>query len=300
MDAITSIVENINLIFEKHLECFDTFYKFHYEWLQTIRFQLNIFSDESEISEYPLTFQNSCDEKSCVGNDRSSICETSNSQNDNCITTPRKEEQTDETNQNILSPGIKFVDDESLILDNESSGCNDSEKEIDTENNENVSYEYLVTHCFKDLSQSASSFRQQWSQMVNYKKSEDVDSPLLPFKFGFVEEEDKEDVYMMSDDDSVYQYGDDEIFERNPIEIHGKMVPRWARGEYLLKILRFQAKIDPDTIFCGLTTSLSLSEIFGTTKSNWENRSDSGWWDPDRVTEEENHRFKVAIGLISE
>jgi len=72
--------------------------------------------------------------------------------------------------------------------------------------------------------------------------------------------------YEMSDDESiVIPLGDrdEEIYDTNPFEIHGKMVPLWARQESLRKQLKRQKKMDGDQIFAHLPVACPIEKVFG-------------------------------------
>ena len=135
--------------------------------------------------------------------------------------------------------------------------------------------------------------------MLHQKKAA-TNIPKKPFKFAFDDiDEGMPENYQISDDSDRENDDDDdmEMYERNPVEIHGKTIPVWARGDQLLKQLKRQQRIDPDSIFLGFTADCPLTELFGTSKARWVNRQDSGWCEADLSTEEEVSKFKAALGL---
>lgn len=201
--------------------------------------------------------------------------------------------QMPQTYQPGCGSTFRFVDDDSLLDNSDSS--NDVEED---EDDASEPIPFTVSGSMRELTESAASFREKWQEMLHMKKA----CTNLPKKQAkiFAFEEDEEAVpegYQISDDDDSDRGDDDDIYERNPVEIHGKMIPIWARGEQLLKQLRRQKRIDPDSIFSGFTADCSLSDIFQTQKPRWQNRNDSGWWDSDRVTEEEVAQFKAVLGI---
>lgn len=91
------------------------------------------------------------------------------------------------------------------------------------------------------------------------------------------------DYYEISDDEGSMLVNDDEIYQNNPIEIHGKFVPLWARKENLIPQLRGQSKVNPDTIFIHFPKTCDLSIIFNNIKPEALQRSDSDIWDRDDI-----------------
>ena len=193
----------------------------------------------------------------------------------------------------LISNGIKFVDDDSILMDDDDSNQSDSGSDLDDEEDP---VPFTVSGSMRELTQSASSFREKWMEMLHQKKAA-TSMPKKPFKFAFDDnDEGIPENYQMSDDEENND-DDEAMYERNPVEIHGKMIPIWARGDQLLKQLKRQQRIDPDSIFLGFTADCPLPELFGTNKARWDNRQDSGWWDADMITDEEVERFKAALGL---
>ena len=196
-----------------------------------------------------------------------------------------------QTYQPGCGAGFKFVDDDSLLDNSES----DDVEEDEDEGSEPIPF--TVSGSMRELTESAASFREKWQEMLHMKKA-CTNVPKKQAKiFAFEEEDAVPEGYQISDDDESDRGDDDDIYERNPVEIHGKMIPIWARGEQLLKQLRRQKRIDPDSVFSGFTADCSLQDIFNTQKPRWQNRNDSGWWDSDRVTEEEVAQFKAVLGI---
>ncbi|OHT08614.1 hypothetical protein TRFO_22800 [Tritrichomonas foetus] len=192
----------------------------------------------------------------------------------------------------LLTNNIKFVDDDSILMESSSMS---SDSDVDEDSEDPVPF--TVSGSMRELTQSASSFREKWIEMLHQKKAA-TNIPKKPFKFAFDDYDDGiPENYQMSDDSENDEDEDEAMYERNPVEIHGKMIPIWARGDQLLRQLKRQQRIDPDSIFLGFTADCPLPELFGTHKARWENRQDSGWWDADLVTDEEVERFKAALGL---
>jgi hypothetical protein len=189
------------------------------------------------------------------------------------------------------SPGVRFVADESLLRNSSDSGLECGDEAEDSSS----AVPFTVAGSMRELTQSASSFRERWHEMLRVKKAEPKVS-MKPVALTFDDNEDEiMSGYQISDDSD---HGDcyDEIYERNPVEIHGKMIPFWARGDQLLKQLRRQKRIDPDSVFSGFTPDCPLPEIFSDQKPRWENRNDSGWWDGNRVGGDSGDDRKELVG----
>lgn len=183
------------------------------------------------------------------------------------------------------SPGFKFVDDDCLL--ESSSSDDDGSVEIDEDEKGELCSQspFNLSSSLKELTSTANSFKEQWMEMLNEKKQEELETPKKPVKFAFEEDEPMSNCYKMSDDEEETEFDDDdEIYERNPIEIHGKLIPNWARGEMLQKGLQRQSKIDPSTIFTGFPTEISLEEVFGTRNPKWNIRQESDVWEDTRIS----------------
>ena len=182
------------------------------------------------------------------------------------------------------SPGFKFVDDD--MLDDDSSDCSlDINEDEDDDAVFGSQSPYTLSSSVKELTLTAHSFREQWQEIVDEKKRE-VPTPQKPFKFAFEEDQALPSGYQISDDSEEAEFDDEEeIYQRNPIEIHGKLIPAWARGDMLEKHLQRQSRIDPDTIFPDMPQELNLEEIFNMKNPKWNIRQDSNVWDEeDRIS----------------
>ena len=122
------------------------------------------------------------------------------------------------------------------------------------------------------------------------------DSPLAASE----KNEEKTKEYRISDpvDDSDYDYEDDceEYYAVDPETIRGQEIPSWARAKNLIVELQNQQSIDPDTIFTNFDTTCNLDEMFETNKK-FKNRGDSGYWEGDNFTKDEDERYKRAVGI---
>jgi hypothetical protein len=67
---------------------------------------------------------------------------------------------------------------------------------------------------------------------------------------------------LTDDEDAPPTIADEEIYDVNPFEIHGKIIPLWARQEQVEKNLRNQARLNPDLIFRRGQGLQSLQNIF--------------------------------------
>jgi hypothetical protein len=70
--------------------------------------------------------------------------------------------------------------------------------------------------------------------------------------------------YEIPDDDSImFSKGNDgEIRQTNPFEIHGKVVPLWARQDALQRQMETQCTIDPDDVFAHMHTTCCIEKMF--------------------------------------
>jgi hypothetical protein len=69
--------------------------------------------------------------------------------------------------------------------------------------------------------------------------------------------------YTLTDDEDLGPVSpDDEMFEDDPVEIHGKTLPLWCHKKKLARILKAQKSVDGDEIFRTLPKKCSLADIF--------------------------------------
>jgi len=197
MSSIVGMVNDIKDSFETETKRFTKGQFIHFDWLQSVSFQLQFFS-------------NSLESKS--------------------------------------NQSIRFIDDDFLSV---------SESE-DNLNGFLYDSNILGSESFQQLTESASSFKELWIDMVNEKKS----SSSVPYNscFPVFDDDDYPDFYQMSEDDEIFD--SDDIYERNPIEIHGKIIPHWARSDVLEYSLQDQTKINPESIFGHKSMRCHLKDIF--------------------------------------
>lgn len=318
MTNIQQTYRQLDDLLKKEKASFELSQKMQFEWLQSIEAQLDLFDIPSKPLAHRLSFEDPPQSHHKISN--SYLCSKENDENDpssinqneenlNSIDKNQLLEENDsesESTSNLSNlpmnnsqsatvpcfsnSSIRFVDDQSLLLESSSS---DEDSEIDN----GPPVPYTLSNSVSELTQSASSFREKWLEMLHQKKAS-TSMPKKPFKFAFEEEEvAMPDVYQISDSGDEAE-DDEEIYDANPIEIHGKAIPSWARGDLLLKQLKKQQRIDPDSIFSEFTAdSLDLPAVFNEHKAKWENRSDSGCWEHDRVTDEEIANFKTSLNI---
>lgn len=190
------------------------------------------------------------------------------------------------TNQNssptkkneVASPThlVKFVDNDSLLSVSQSSdSCNE---DYYYENDDQYRFcqslpskeTPLTISCnILELAQSVSSFQEKWQEMVEEKKRSSLfPKPPVGSLFNF---DDAPESYQMTDsecdDDFFFSDDDDEIHEEDPLEIHGKTIPSWARKEKVEEQLIEQQKVDPDSVFIEMPKHCVISQIFDTKNS---------------------------------
>ena len=321
MVSIQGKLSHLMELLDKEEKSFNMSQRVQFDWLQSIKAQLDLYGDDQFASPDkrpsldfsvppPASDVLQTDDLLPIANlttvaeDRAKMADPPANDEDSesltsfarpmgrCATLPIFSVQSPNGDIDMSSANstVKFVDDDSLLL----NGSGEEDEAEPDENREPIPF--TVNGSMRELTQSAASFREKWKEMLQMKKA----STNVPKKqaaiFAFEDDDGVPDGYQISDDDESRDE-DDDIYERNPVEIHGKMIPIWARGDQLLRQLRRQKRIDPDSIFSGFTADCSLPEIFNVQKPKWEKRSDSGWWDSDRVTEEEVAQFKAALGL---
>lgn len=306
-------------LLKKEKASFELSQKMQFDWLQSIEAQLDLFDTPSKPLAHRLSFEDPPQNKHQIenshlmpkGNDENNP--NSINQNESNLQSTDKSELLEENdneseststlsnlpmnnNQSATTPcfsnsSMRFVDDQSLLLE---SSDDEDESEIDN----GPPIPFTLSNSVSELTQSASSFREKWLEMLHQKKAS-TSIPKKPFKFAFEDEEvSMPDAYQISDSEDETPEDDEEIYDANPIEIHGKAIPSWARGDLLLKQLKKQQRIDPDSIFSEFTAdSLDLPAVFNEHKAKWENRSDSGCWEHDRVTDEEIANFKTSLNI---
>jgi hypothetical protein len=285
MSKINETLSRLRDLLEKEVVSFDLAQRLQFDWLQTINAQLDQClgaDDGADATREPSNVEPTQPPSSPVH-------------------FPAKQPEASPAHDPIVEvkptipphSKIRFVDDASLML--LSSGSSDS----DCEDLIPLSAAHTTfAQSAHQLTQSATDFHEKWREMLDQKRAAPAvaDQPIV---FGFEKEDFLPEAYEISEgsEDDDDDNADDDIYESNPVEVHGKTIPSWARGDELLRQLKKQRRVDPNTIFHGFTADCSLPEIFNTQKPRWENRADSGLWDPDRVTPEEEIQFKTAVGL---
>ncbi|EAY17016.1 hypothetical protein TVAG_296950 [Trichomonas vaginalis G3] len=305
MHSINTIISDLDHLLNLTFSNYKRQEEVHFDWLNTISFQLNLFSssassfnsnsslDSKDNDERPIgELRNSINSpikselKHSLNNSKSSI--ERNNQNSNSNVSRDQESSCLSTNS-LSTSSIKFICDDSILIETSSDDDNT------LENNELYSppaSPFALSGSVEELTQSAYSFREAWKEKLNEKKQE-VKIKKTSFKFAFEEAEEESENYQMSDDcDEGNEFEDEyEMYERNPIEIHGKTIPHWARGEQLEKELKKQYHINPDEIFFDFPMECNLEEIFDRTNQKWAKRNESGYWAHDGITREEIENY---------
>jgi hypothetical protein len=214
---------------ELHYKGYDQRQLVHFNWLESVRLQLETRDEENRRS---------------FGN-----TDSSNSGS------PLHRVTFVEGRQSVSSTGpLKFVDDSSLLDDSSS----DSEEVVVTQVR-NRAISPIIARSYSEMARSASSFRAQWQNMICEQKSRsmaheirmELSHAILPC-----------DYPMTDDEDLAPVASDDEMYDFDPIEIHGKTVPLWCHREELERILRKQQNADTDAIFEGVAKRCSLESVF--------------------------------------
>jgi hypothetical protein len=96
-----------------------------------------------------------------------------------------------------------------------------------------------------------------------------------------------------SDDSDCEEYYD---FEAS--QIKGKEIPQWARADNVIALLEKQQRVDPDRIFINCQRTCDLTALFEKKKRPFTApRGESGAWDQDGLTPEEEMDYKRKVGL---
>lgn len=233
----------------------------HFDWLRSIRFQLDALSDRSitlqdgrsapDISTDQVKEQNkalAARQTQLASVSIPPVPETPRAMS-RCGTSP-----------SLVKPHVHFIDDTSMLDSLSVSETDDSECDSDID----YAIPFTVSGTYSELSQSATSFHAQWQEMLEMRRAQTV-TPDIPFKFSFEGEETAPLNYEITDDEDIGWGSDDEIYEKNPFEVHGKVIPIWARQENLTKHLREQkdSGISGDDIFADTLKTCTLTRIFG-------------------------------------
>lgn len=141
-------------------------------------------------------------------------------------------------------------------------------------------------------------------------KTSDAFGQVSPLIRDIVESEDKPEAgnrtlstdnrqYRISDvvDDEEEEDDCEEYYVEDAAEIRGQEIPNWARAANLLVELQQQASVDPDKIFKDFERTCDLSTMFEKKKRCFKVRGDSGWWQADGLTPDEEAKYKKAVGL---
>jgi len=266
MSQIRNVIESMNDLLQKQDQMFETQQRIHFDWLSMINFQMEMFGENSFKQSNIEPPQKAFESYDSDDNSEKEVIEIDVSQ------------KMHVSNNST----VRFVDDDCLLEDSDES---DSDNNNESNNHTHIS--------LQEFSENASLFKEKWDAIVNEKKSPLRQSPVHKEK---IQEYEEVCNYMMSED-SEDNDDDESMYERNPIEIHGKTIPFWARDKALERQLKKQYKIDADLIFPHFDSYVPMEDIFACSKQRYNNRTDSGYWDSDRVTPEEVFAFKKAIGI---
>lgn len=290
MNRIDSAVRELNQILEQQFNIYSTHQEIHFEWLKSVNFQLDCFDDVSQenidmqrprtnsmcerqieiLENYEHNINKVPEESILVPNNDiiafDKVDEFEQQQyNTYSPTSPPIQFNRSMTSPFLTlspnSPKIRFLDDDSLLTESNSSISSNSEADTSTS-----PIKFSVSNSLQELTQSASIFRAQWQEDVEKKNELRSQTIHIPFSFDF-EDDDIPETYPITDDDQEYdEFDREEVYESDPIEIHGKVIPIWARETQVLDHLMKQQKINPDSVFNSRRSkTCNLSEIFGRT-----------------------------------
>lgn len=277
---------------------------------------------EEETEEEPVPNVQICDEEEDFRDEKALTVQESD-EISNVETSIRPEEVKEEFESKILTVnetesesgnGIVFVDAE-LLDDSDSDSeiiptksgvrfvdSSDLRLSIDPSSLQFLrnSAKPTLSEQLSELSASAAQFRMKWHDMVKEKNQQVQEIVPAPAEAA-------NEPYVMSDcsdsdDASDYGYSesedDEEIYDENATEIHGKKIPSWAQKGALEIQLEKQKSIDPDSIFPELSLTCQLGDVFNSNNPSWNKRNESCVWDQDGVTPEEVLHFKQMLGFV--
>jgi hypothetical protein len=146
------------------------------------------------------------------------------------------------------------------------------------EDSDDSSSSDLITQQISELGTSAQMFRQKWKELLGqtHKLSAEKQQELL---CALAEGQS----YPISDPAPTDEEEDISDEDDNSDEVHGKLIPAWAKRENLEGNLRDQKKVDPDAVFPEFAPTCSLPDVFNADNPEWQNRTESSVWDNDDV-----------------
>ena len=264
MTNIADTVNDLESALAQQISIFTNHQNMHLDWLRSVKFQLDVYSDKSinlqESRSAPeIDSDQEKQQKEVLSACQSQISASSkvHLQSD-ADQEPARTIMRCSTSPALLKPHVRFVDDTSM-LDSMSVSETDS-----SDGDDECEIPFTASGAYSELTQSATSFHAQWQEMLEMKKAQTVTRD-APFKFSFEERPASPIEYEISDDEDIGWGSDDEIYEKNPFEIHGKVIPMWARQEQVLKRLRQQKDegINGDDVFADTLKECALTRIFG-------------------------------------
>lgn len=258
---IQETVRSLNQTLDQHMSIFQTHQSLHFDWLDSVKFQLHFYDDAERDSEPSIpkpTFSSVQIPAETTYKPASPLVTIGEQEK------IRKSFAPKPICRSVTSPVItstttvRFVDDSSMLLDTISTSSDDEE---DSTTSSRIPF--TVSGSYSQLSESANSFNAHWQEILEIKRAQTSVSPLMP---ALVFEDDEVGIpteYQMTDDEDIPTFQDDEIYDRNPFEIHGKVVPLWARQDELEEKLKEQTVDIGDAVFKSMSKTVLVSKIFG-------------------------------------
>ena len=260
MTNIAGTVRDLENALAQQISIFSNHQNMHLDWLRSVKFQLDVYSDKSINLQESRSAPEIDSEQEKQQREVLSACQSQISAASR-VQLPADQEPARaiircNTSPSLVKPHVRFVDDTSML-----DSMSVSETDY-SDGDEEGEIPFTASGAYSELTQSATSFHAQWQEMLEMKKAQTVTCD-APFKFSFEEKSPIE--YEISDDGDIGWGSDDEIYEKNPFEIHGKVIPMWARQEQVLKRLRQQKDegIDGDDVFADTLKTCTLTQIFG-------------------------------------
>ena len=295
MSNIGDTIKDLNDTLSQQMVIFTNHQNMHFDWLQSVKFQLDVYSDKSislqdSRSAPEIDNEQKKQQNEVLAAKQSQITTNSRIQFPDAPATPPRSIMRCCTSPSLLKPRVRFVDDTSML-----DSMSVSETDYSDYDEDECEIPFSTSGAYSELTQSATSFHAQWQEMLEMKKAQTVTSD-APFKFSFEERPPAPIEYEITDDEDMEWGSDDEIYEKNPFEIHGKVIPMWARQDRLMKTLREQkdAGLNGDDVFADTLKTCTLTRIFGAPPRRISTEND-----PNLTNQAQPHRKRAgAVGRL--
>ena len=176
MTKIQDTVHDLADTLEQQLSIFTNHQNMHFDWLQSVRFQLDVYSDRSITLQDGRSAPEISNEQAKQQNEALAACQTQLASSARAqVSEPEPEPARSImrccTSPALLKAHVRFVDDTSMLDSLSVSETDDSECDGDEED---CAIPFTVSGAYSELSQSATSFHAQWQEMLEMKRAQTV------------------------------------------------------------------------------------------------------------------------------